>query len=138
MKPDLHPKYRPVVYQDTSSDFAFLTRSTIQTDETIEWEDGNTYPLTGDQFKRADVSYGTQGPIVAFSWKKDGSKGFYRHTSTHIGQYIAIVLDDVVISCPVVQAAISGSGVIQGEFTLSDGQREHSVPRQPPLCQQIL
>ena len=45
MKPDLHPEYRPVVYQDTSSDFAFLTRSTIQTDETIEWEDGNTYPL---------------------------------------------------------------------------------------------
>ena len=45
MKPDLHPSYRPVVYQDTSSDFAFLTRSTIQTDETIEWEDGNTYPL---------------------------------------------------------------------------------------------
>ena len=45
MKPDIHPSYRPVVYQDTSSDFAFLTRSTIQTDETIEWEDGNTYPL---------------------------------------------------------------------------------------------
>ena len=29
MKPDIHPNYRPVVFQDLSSDFAFLTRSTM-------------------------------------------------------------------------------------------------------------
>ncbi len=45
MKPDIHPEYRHVVFQDTSSDLAFLTRSTIETSETIEWEDGNTYPF---------------------------------------------------------------------------------------------
>lgn len=45
MKPDLHPEYRYVVFQDTSSDFRFLTRSTIRTSETTEWEDGETYPL---------------------------------------------------------------------------------------------
>lgn len=45
MKPDIHPEYRPVVFQDTSSDLAFLTRSTINTKDTIEWEDGETYPL---------------------------------------------------------------------------------------------
>ena len=45
MKTDIHPNYRPVVFQDPSADFAFLTRSTIETSETIEWEDGNTYPL---------------------------------------------------------------------------------------------
>jgi len=45
VKSDIHPKYRPVVFQDTSSDFAFLTNSTIETSETIEWEDGKTYPL---------------------------------------------------------------------------------------------
>ena len=45
MKPDIHPSYRPVVFQDTSSDFSFLTKSTIETGETIEWEDGKTYPL---------------------------------------------------------------------------------------------
>lgn len=45
MKSDIHPKYRPVVFQDTSSDFAFVTNSTINTSETIEWEDGKTYPL---------------------------------------------------------------------------------------------
>jgi len=45
MKPEIHPNYREVVFQDLSSDFAFLTRSTIKSDETIKWEDGNEYPL---------------------------------------------------------------------------------------------
>ena len=45
MKPDIHPSYREVVFQDTSSDFRFLTKSTIETEETTEWDDGNTYPL---------------------------------------------------------------------------------------------
>jgi large subunit ribosomal protein L31 len=46
MKKDLHPTdYRPVVFQDTSSKFSFLTKSTAATTETIKWEDGNEYPL---------------------------------------------------------------------------------------------
>jgi large subunit ribosomal protein L31 len=45
MKKGIHPEYRPVVYRDGSADFAILTRSTIETERTLEWEDGNTYPL---------------------------------------------------------------------------------------------
>ncbi|MGI9579417.1 MAG: type B 50S ribosomal protein L31 [Microthrixaceae bacterium] len=45
MKADIHPDYRYVVFQDTSSGDKILTRSTIETDETIKWEDGNEYPL---------------------------------------------------------------------------------------------
>ena len=45
MKKDIHPEYREVVFHDTTSDFTFLTRSTISTKETIKWKDGNTYPL---------------------------------------------------------------------------------------------
>jgi len=45
MKPGIHPEYKEVVFQDISSDFAFLTRSTIKTKDTIKWEDGNEYPL---------------------------------------------------------------------------------------------
>jgi large subunit ribosomal protein L31 len=45
MKQGIHPEYRPVVFQDASVDFAFLTRSTIKTSDTIQWEDGKTYPL---------------------------------------------------------------------------------------------
>ena len=45
MKPGIHPNYRYVVFQDTSSGDTFLTRSTIETEETTTWTDGNEYPL---------------------------------------------------------------------------------------------
>jgi large subunit ribosomal protein L31 len=45
MKAGIHPEYREVVFQDMSSDFAFLTRSTVESKETIKWEDGKEYPL---------------------------------------------------------------------------------------------
>lgn len=45
VKKDIHPRYRPVVFQDVSTGYAFLTRSTIQTKRTTEWEDGKEYPL---------------------------------------------------------------------------------------------
>ncbi|MEQ8717103.1 MAG: type B 50S ribosomal protein L31 [Acidimicrobiales bacterium] len=45
MKPDIHPEYRPVVFQDTNAGTSFIVSSTISTSETVEWEDGETYPL---------------------------------------------------------------------------------------------
>lgn len=46
MKNEIHPKnYRPVVFKDISCDYAFLTKSCVETKETIKWEDGNEYPL---------------------------------------------------------------------------------------------
>jgi large subunit ribosomal protein L31 len=45
MKKDIHPDYRPVVFRDASAEFSILSRSTVETERTIEWEDGNTYPL---------------------------------------------------------------------------------------------
>ena len=46
MKKELHPTdYRPVVFQDDSAGFAFLTQSTATTNDTIKWEDGKEYPL---------------------------------------------------------------------------------------------
>jgi large subunit ribosomal protein L31 len=45
MKKDIHPDYREVVFHDTSSDYKFITRSTLKTKETIKWEDGKEYPL---------------------------------------------------------------------------------------------
>ena len=45
MKKGIHPKYRPVVFQDVSVDFSFLTKSSVDTKDTIVWEDGKEYPL---------------------------------------------------------------------------------------------
>jgi large subunit ribosomal protein L31 len=45
MKADIHPEYRDVVFQDVTSDFKILTRSTLSSKETVKWDDGNEYPL---------------------------------------------------------------------------------------------
>lgn len=48
MKPGIHPDYHPVVFQDTNTGQAFLTRSTLTSSRTIEWETPGgkqAYPL---------------------------------------------------------------------------------------------
>ena len=46
MKKDIHPKeYRTVVFKDMSNETAFLSKSTVNTKDTIVWEDGKEYPL---------------------------------------------------------------------------------------------
>ena len=46
MKKELHPKtYRMVVFKDISNDYSFMSKSTIDTKDTVKWEDGKEYPL---------------------------------------------------------------------------------------------
>jgi large subunit ribosomal protein L31 len=45
MKAEIHPDYQTVVFRDLASGATFLTRSTVTSEKTIEWEDGNTYPV---------------------------------------------------------------------------------------------
>ena len=45
MKKDIHPEnYRLVVFKDLSCDYSFLTKSTVETKDTVVWDDGNEYP----------------------------------------------------------------------------------------------
>ena len=44
MREGIHPEYRQVLFHDTSVDEYFLVRSTLKTDQTQAWTDGNTYP----------------------------------------------------------------------------------------------
>lgn len=45
MRDGIHPVYRDVIFKDVSSDFAILTRSTINAKETMKWTDGKEYPV---------------------------------------------------------------------------------------------
>jgi len=45
VKQNTHPKYEAIVFNDLASGTKFLTRSTATSKKTIEWEDGNTYPI---------------------------------------------------------------------------------------------
>ncbi|GJM59792.1 MULTISPECIES: type B 50S ribosomal protein L31 [Persicobacter] len=59
MKKGIHPEYREVVFHDQSSDFKFLTRSTVETAETIVWEDGKEYPLVKVEISSASHPFYT-------------------------------------------------------------------------------
>jgi large subunit ribosomal protein L31 len=59
MKADIHPKYSPVVFQDVTSNFSFLTRSTLTSKETIKWEDGQEYPLVKVEISSASHPFYT-------------------------------------------------------------------------------
>ena len=53
MKKEIHPDdYRLVVFKDMSNDYAFICPSCAPAKETIQWEDGNEYPLV-----KLDISH---------------------------------------------------------------------------------
>ncbi len=54
MKAGIHPEYREVVFQDVTTKFQILTRSTLGSKETVKLEDGNEYPLI-----KVDISSST-------------------------------------------------------------------------------
>ncbi|MDO5051481.1 MAG: type B 50S ribosomal protein L31 [Pseudoclavibacter sp.] len=59
MKADTHPAYAPVVFNDLASGEKFLTRSTITSEKTIEWEDGNVYPVIDVEISSASHPFYT-------------------------------------------------------------------------------
>ena len=59
MKQGIHPEYRSVVFRDKAADFAFLTRSTVTTGKSVEWEDGDTYPLVDVEISSASHPFYT-------------------------------------------------------------------------------
>jgi large subunit ribosomal protein L31 len=59
MKPGIHPAYAPVVFRDKAAGYAFLTRSTAKSEQTIEWEDGRTYPVVDVEVSAASHPFYT-------------------------------------------------------------------------------
>lgn len=83
MKKNIHPNYRPVVFQDTAANFSFLTRSTVHTTETVKWTDGEEYPLHKLEISSASHPYftgkmkfvDTAGRVEKFQKKYSGQYG---------------------------------------------------------------
>ena len=59
MKAGIHPNYQLVVFRDLASGESFLTRSTTGSGKTIEWEDGNTYPVIDVEISSASHPFYT-------------------------------------------------------------------------------
>ena len=81
--------------------------------------------LTGEQLDRADVTFDPNSglPTVTLTFNKEGKDLFAQITRDHIGESVAIYLDGIIISAPVVQTEIAnGEAVISGNFTLQESK----------------
>ncbi|AZC26376.1 MULTISPECIES: type B 50S ribosomal protein L31 [Pseudomonas] len=69
MKPGIHPTYRTVLFHDTAADVYFLIGSTVDTDRTQQYSDGQTYPYVA-----LDVSSASH-PVYTGQQRKTQSEG---------------------------------------------------------------
>ena len=77
MKKDIHPKYQPVVFMDTSTGTRFLINSTMRSKEKTTWDDGTEYPLVKVEISSASHPFYTgkmkfidsAGRVVKFTKK---------------------------------------------------------------------
>ncbi|MGH2352007.1 MAG: protein translocase subunit SecD [Chloroflexota bacterium] len=85
------------------------------------------YPtvLTGKNLNPQQISVGFDArnqPLIHFGWDAEGAGIFGEYTEQNVGKYMAIVLDNVVLSTPVIRSRIDNQGVIEGSFTLDEAK----------------
>jgi len=82
--------------------------------------------LTGKYLKKAEIGFepNTNKPLILLNFNDEGSKIFEELTSNNIGKLLAIYIDGILLSAPVVQNAISGGKAqITGEFTIDEAKK---------------
>lgn len=91
----------------------------------IQGSEGETYVIgrkpvvSGENLVDAQPSFQEGDAVVSFKFNSLGGKKFGEVTKNNIGERLAIVLDNEVISAPTIQSAIlGGSGIISGNFTV--------------------
>lgn len=90
-----------------------------------QYQDAQPYPifsevaLSGEQLTGANATYQDGQPVVSFQFNATGARMFGNITSKHVGKRFAVVLDNEVITAPVMRTPIlGGSGIIEGGFTV--------------------
>ena len=82
--------------------------------------------MTGEVIADASIAYDRQAgnrPIVQIRFDKRGGVLFEKISGDNVGRYLAIILDDVVYSAPVIKTKISGGeAVIEGNFSIEDAK----------------
>lgn len=81
--------------------------------------------LTGGDLESADVAFDqtTGKPVVSLNFTQEGADKFAKITERNVGKPLAIVLDEEIVSAPIVQEVITGgSAQISGDFTLDSAK----------------
>jgi preprotein translocase subunit SecD len=91
--------------------------------------------MTNREFASVTVTESPYGDFqIGFTLTETGTALFYEFTASHVGEYLAITLDGVVIECPVISSAITnGEGVLQGNFTQQSAENLAAVLITEPL-----
>ncbi len=81
--------------------------------------------LTGADLSNVGLDRTQQGNyIIPFELNQDAAQIFAQYTGSHVGQYLCIVLDKRIISCPTIREPIpGGQGSISGQFTFEDARQ---------------
>lgn len=82
MRPHIHPEYRQVLFHDLTTNTHFLIGSTLKTDRTKQWEDGNIYP-----YVTLDVSSASH-PFYTGKQKQVGKEGQVARFGQRFGQFL--------------------------------------------------
>ncbi len=81
--------------------------------------------VTGEELTDAQPAFDQNSrPAVNFRFNPSGARKFGDYTANNIGKPFAIVLDNEVISAPVIQSHIAGgSGIITGNFSVEEANK---------------
>lgn len=94
--------------------------------------------LGGDSLTDAHMDFQNGSTVVAFKFDTVGGRKFGEITKNHVGEQLAVVLDNEVISAPTIQGPIlGGSGVITGNFTPEEAQELSLLLRSGALPAQL-
>ena len=77
----------------------------------------NKIELTGENLSRVYPDRKNVQPVVGFEFNTEGKAKFSQLTERNIGKPLAIILDDILYSAPVIRERIPGRGIIEGNFT---------------------
>lgn len=104
----------------TSPDGKVLEPGTPEYQKLIE---SSPLIVTGDELEGADVVNQSFSPEVSLIFNREGQDKFARASSLYLKEHIAILLDNKIISAPVIRSPNLREPVIQGNFTLKEAAR---------------
>ena len=113
MKRDIHPEYREVLFHDTSVDQYFLIPSTIQTDQTKEWE-GKSYPYCPLDISSASHPFYTgKHKLVDTGGRVDKFNKRFRKPSSKAKSEESPVVEEAAAETPAVEEAAAETPAVE-------------------------
>ena len=115
----LFPDIQDGVYVRTTNNDSVPDEAQLGATELPYADQVFTTIMTGRELKDAQIQLDQYGaPYISFELTDAGAKIFGDYTAQHVGDTLAIVLDNVVLSAPNIRSAIpDGQGIIEGQFT---------------------